>query len=157
MRPLLALLPVLGLLSAQARADDVSFVRVWPQWHEADSFQSLYEYRYHHELDGKWTVFRSQPWERGGFYFLTRVKNTGAALKGATFVVRVISPESTATHVYNFPAEIPGGSQLFEIGLTGTDWAGAKTEPVAWEVELHTADGRVLAQKSSFLWEKPPG
>jgi hypothetical protein len=155
MRRLLALLPVLGLLCAPARADDVSFVRVWPQWHKADSFQSFYEYHYHRELDGGWTVMRSQPWERGGLYFLARVRNKGGPFKGATFVVRIISPESTATRVFSFPAEIPGGSKLFEIGLTGTDWAGAKTEPVAWNVELHTADGRVLAQRSSFLWEKP--
>ena len=157
MRRLIALIPALGLLCAPARAADVSFVRVWPQWHNADTFQSYYEYKHHKELAGKFIVLRSQPWERGGLYFLTRVKNTGAALKGATFVVRVISPESTATRVYSFPAAINGGSHLFEIGLTGTDWEGAKTAPVAWNVELHAADGSVLAGKSSFLWEKPSG
>ena len=155
MRPLLALLPVLGLLCAPLRAEEVSFVHVWPQWHEADFFQSFYEYKHHHELDGNFIVLRSQPWERGGLYFLTRVKNKGTSFKGAIFTVRVISPESTATRVFTFPADIPGGAQLFEIGLTGTDWAGAKTEPVAWNVELHAPDGRVIAQESSFLWEKP--
>jgi hypothetical protein len=155
MRPLIALLPVLGLLCAPARADEVSLVRVWPQWHDADSFQSFYEYKHHHELDGNFTVLRSQPWERGGLYFLTHVKNTAAAFKGASIVVRIISPEATATRVFSFPAEIPGGDRVFEIGLTGSDWAGAKTEPVAWNVEVHAADGRVLAHKSSFLWERP--
>jgi hypothetical protein len=154
MRPLIALIPALALLGAPARAD-VSFLRVWPQWHDADSFQSYFEYKHHHELDGKFTVLRSQSWERGGLYFLARVKNTGASLRGATFVVRVISPESTATRIFNFSADISGGSQLFEIGLTGTDWAGGKVTPVAWNVELHAADGRVLARESSFLWEKP--
>jgi hypothetical protein len=157
MRPLIFLFLVLGLLCAPLRANDVSFLRVWPQWHDADWFQSYYEYRHHHELDGKWTVIRSQPWERGGLYFLTRVKNTGARLEGSTFVVRVIAPDSTETRIYSFPAVIPKGSQLFEIGLTGTDWAGPKFNPVAWNVELHTADGQVLAQQSSFLWEKPTG
>ena len=41
------------------------------------------------------------------------------------------------------------------IGLTGKDWAAGAPQPVAWEIEVHAADGRVIARKASFLWEKP--
>lgn len=155
MRPLLAAVTFLAAASVCEPAGDPQFVRVWPQWHDADSFQSFYEYHTGRELVGKWKVLRSQPDERAGLYFVTRVKNPGDAVHGATFVIRVISPDATDTRVFNFPAEIPAGSQLFEIGLTGKDWAGARVMPVAWEIELNTADGRLLARKSSFLWEKP--
>jgi hypothetical protein len=128
---------------------------VWPEWHDSDSFQSLYEDHTGQELTGGWFVLRSQPGERSGLYFLTRVENKGPVLRGATFVVRVITPGSIDTKSYSFPAQVPGGSKLFEIGLTGTDWKGAHFEPLAWEVELDAADGRVLARKASYLWEKP--
>jgi hypothetical protein len=157
MRPLIALLLSFPVLGATARADEVSFLRVWPQWHSADSFQSFYEYRRHRELDGKFTVLRSIPEDRGGLYFLTRVENRGAALHETVFVVSVIEPNSTETRIFTFPAGIPAGSQLFEIGLTGDDWPGPKAMPLAWTVELRTSDGQVLAEKSSFLWRKPPG
>ena len=138
-----------------AHAADVSFKRVWPQWYDADSFQSFYEDHTGRELTGKWIVLRSQPEDRGGLYFLTRVENLGLALSNATFVLRVIAPDSTDTRTYSFPADVPAGSRLFEIGLTGKDWAKARVQPVAWDLELRAADGRVLASAKSFLWEKP--
>ena len=154
MRPLFALIALFSAVSA-ARGADVTFKRVWPEWHDSDSFQSLYEDHTGHELTGKWIVLRSQPEKRGGLYFVTRVENHGPQIDGATFVVRVIKLESVDTKTYSFPSMVPGGSRVFEIGLTGTDWAGPRAEPVAWEVELDAADGRVLARMTSYLWEKP--
>lgn len=148
-------LALLALCAPACRADSVSFARVWPQWHDGSWFTSYHEYKTGEELVGKWTVLRSTPGERTGMYFLTRVENAGARLEGAVFTVRVIRPDSTETKVFTFPAGIPAGSQLFELGLTGGDWVAARTMPVAWEVELRSPDGRLLAQRSSFLWEKP--
>ncbi len=155
MRFLLASFALLAPIAARAAAADLSFVRVWPQWHSADSFQSFYEYDTGRELVGKRIVMRSQPDERSGLYFLVRVKNPGAMVHGATFVVRVITPDATETKVFSFPSEVKGGSWLYEIGLTGKDWAAEHIQPVAWDVELQSADGTVLARKTSFLWEKP--
>jgi len=70
-------------------------------------------------------------------------------------VIRIIGPDSTDTRVYSFPADLPAGSRLFEIGLTGRDWAGPHSLPVAWEVELQAPDGRVMVRQTSFLWERP--
>ena len=159
MRPLLAALALLAGFPAASPAagpsTDISFLRVWPVWHTADSFQSYYEYHTGRELVGKWIVLRSQPDERTGLYFLVRVKNPGAAVRGANFVVRVITPDATETKVYNFPANVKAGSWLYEIGLTGKDWAVDHSHPVAWDVELQSPDGNLLAKKASVLWEKP--
>lgn len=153
MRNLLAAIALLG--AATSPAADLSFQRVWPVWRTADSFQSFYEYHTGRELVGRWVVMRSQPDERTGVYFLVRVKNTGAPERGANLVVRVISPDAPQTRVYNFPTTIKAGSWLYEIGLTGKDWMFGRVHPVAWDVELQSADGTVVARKASFLWEKP--
>ena len=153
MRIPLAALLALSLASA-ALAADVKFKRVWPQWYDADSFQSFYEDHTGKELTGKWIVVRSQPGDRAGIYFLTRVENPDGAIRGATFTLRVIAPDSTDTVTFNFPQDIPAGSHLFQIGLTGKDWNKPRIQPVAWQLELRSADGRVLAQAKSFLWDK---
>jgi hypothetical protein len=155
MRPLFAAIAILWAAFPAARAAELQLVRVWPQWHDGDSFQSLYEEHTGRELTGGWIVIRSQPGERGGLYFLTRIENGGAKVSGAAFVLRVVYPDSIEVRVFRFPADIPAGKRLFEIGLTGKDWPGARVQPVAWELELQSADGGVLARKASFLWEKP--
>ena len=140
--------------AAPLKATELHFERVWLQWNDADSFQSFYEYHTGRELVGKWTVMRSQPDDRSGLYFLVRTENPGKVL-GGTIVVRVISPESIDTRVYSFPVQVPPGGRLFVVGLTGTDWAVARVQPVAWDVELQAPDGTVLLKKTSYLWEKP--
>jgi hypothetical protein len=154
MRTLLASIALLSAVSA-VHAADIKFKRVWPEWHDAESFQSLYEDHTGRELTGKWIVLRSQPDKRGGLYFVTRLENSGPQVGGATFVVRVITLESVDTKTYSFPSSVPGGTQIFEIGLTGTDWTAPRVQPVAWELELDASDGRVLARQTSYLWEKP--
>jgi hypothetical protein len=155
MRSLLVPAALFAALCAAARAGDLSFKRVWPEWHDSDSFQSLYEDHTGQELTGGWIVLRSRPLERSGLYFLTRVQNPGPVQRGATFVVRVLTTDGIEAKTYSFPAQVPGGNHLFEIGLTGPDWKGPRAVPVAWEVELDDADGHVLARKTSYLWEKP--
>jgi hypothetical protein len=158
MRRPLALLALLALLAAvPVPAAEIRLVRVWPEWLTADSFQSYYEYHTGRELTGRWVVMRSQPDERTGLYFQIRVENKQATERGATFVVRVISPDAPDTRVYSFPATVKAGSWVYEIGLTGKDWSIGHVHPVAWDVELQTADGAVVAKKGSFLWEKPAG
>ncbi len=150
--PCCVLLAVLA--TAGARAADPQFTLVWPQWHSADSFQSYYEYHTGRELTGKWIILRSQPEERSGLYFTVRLNNPEAEVVGAKFVLSVINPDATDTKVYSFPANIPAGRRVFEVGITGRDWSNSHIQPVAWDMELQGPDGRVLAKKSSFLWEK---
>ena len=157
MRTLLAPLALAAVLGARAPAADVRFERVWLQWHKSDSFQSFYEYHTGRELTGRWIVMRSQPDERTGLYFLVRVESARVLEPGSTFVVRVITPTSTETKVYSFPAAIRKGSWLYDIGLTGKDWTGSHVRPVAWEVELQSAAGEVIARQASFLWGNPGG
>jgi len=154
MRPVLACL-FLAAAGPLARAAEVEFVRVWPEWREAVSFERISEYFDGKENTGSQVVQRTHPETRAGFYFLARVSNHGAILPSAKLVVSVIKPDSPRTQVYTFPVELPAGQTVFNLGLTGADWAGPKVHPVAWKIEVTTTDGRLLGAAKSFLWEKP--
>jgi hypothetical protein len=141
--------------TGSVRAADVEFVRVWPGWRDAESFERISEYISGRENTGRATVLRSRSGERGGYYFMARVKNSAAALADAKFSLQVIAPDNPVAKAFTFPATLPAGTTIFHLGLTGADWADPKAQPVAWKLELVRADGQVLATSKSFLWEKP--
>lgn len=137
------------------RAADVEFLRVWPGWREAESFDRISEYFGGGENTGRQIVLRTQPAARGGFYFLVRVKSD-AALPGVKFELSVIRPDDPEPQTHSFTATVPAKETVFQLGLTGTDWPGGqKANPVAWKLALVGADGRALVEQKSFLWEKP--
>lgn len=145
------------LCLAPARAADVTFVRVWPGYRAAESFERISEYLTGNENTGGQTILRSQPAERTGFYFLARLKNSGTAVAGATFELNVITPASATPHTFTFTGDLPAGEHVFNLGLTGADWPDAKTEPVAWKLTVLAPDHAGLTSAQSFLWDKPPG
>lgn len=154
MRSALACLALL-ILASLAGAAEAEFVRVWPQWREAKSFDHIGEYFGRRENSERHLVLRTQADVRDGYYFLVRVKNA-AALAGAKFELHVIRPDAPEPKIFSFPAAIGAGGAVFELGLTGADWPkGKDAHPVAWKLALLAADGRVLAEQKSFLWEKP--
>ena len=149
---LLSLFLALSLLS---RAADVEFVRTWPEWRDAESFERISEYFTGKENTGVQIVRRSQPESRSGFYFLTRIRNSGDELPAAKIVLSLIKPDSPRAKVFTFPVPIKSGEHVFNLGLTGEDWASKKLHPVAWKLEVVSTDGTLLAVQKSFLWEKP--
>jgi len=154
MRPLLTVLLFAAVL-VSARAADIAFVRVWPAWRTEESFRRISEYFDGKENTGSQIVLRTHADTRAGYYFLIRVSNTGAALSGAKFVLHLIAPDSAEPKLFSFPADVPAGAAVFQLGLTGADWPGPKVHPVAWKLELTADDGRVLVTQKSFLWEIP--
>ncbi|MBX3750487.1 MAG: hypothetical protein KF897_10395 [Opitutaceae bacterium] len=155
-KSLKALLLVLTLaaLSSALSAAEVTFVRIWPAWREAASFERISEYFGGKENTGRQSVVRTQADQRGGFYFLVRTDNPGSAIAGARFELKVIKPDSPEARTYTFAATVPAGGHVFNLGLTGADWPGKDTQPVAWQLRLLAADGRELGSGQSFLWSK---
>jgi hypothetical protein len=149
----LLLLSILTFTSA--RAADVEFVRVWPGWRSAESFERIAEYFTNQENPGREVIVRTQKDSRTGFYYLVRVMNRGTDLSRAQFTLQIVTPASADIKTYTFPVTLPAKQTVFELGLTGTDWAGEDVHPVAWKLDLLAADGQVLASEQNFLWEKP--
>jgi hypothetical protein len=144
--------------AAHLAAADLTAVRVWPGYRTAESFERISEYLDGKENAGGQIYLRSQPATREGLYFLTRVKNTGAALENVSVELNVITPASAEPKRINTfaPTRIPAGSHVFQIGLTGTDWTDPAAHPVAWQLRLLSADGQELLREQSFLWSQPP-
>jgi hypothetical protein len=138
-----------------ARGAEVEFQRVWPGWRDADSFDRVLEYFTGKEYTGQEIILRTQAKERGGFYFLARVKNPGPAVVPVKFKLQIVAPNDPAPKTFSFPANLPAGTSVFNLGLTGADWTDQKNPPVAWKLELLREDGQVMATEKSFLWEHP--
>ncbi|KXU37923.1 hypothetical protein AXK11_01900 [Cephaloticoccus primus] len=150
--------PTTGADATATERAALELVRIWPGWRSADSFLRLSEYFGGGENRSGQTILRSQPSERGGFYFLTRIKNPGAEWADVRFELQVIRPDSPHAKTYTFAATLTAGSHAYNLGLTGSDWTGwdgkspEDTQPVAWRLRLLDAQGRELLSKSSFLW-----
>ena len=139
----------------ETRAAEAEFVRVWPGWRDAESFDRIGDFFGGDQKHGGEIIVRTHPDARAGYYFFVRVKSS-TALAGARFVLEVIRPDAPAPKTFNFPAVAPAGGAVFQLGLTGADWPGEnKAHAVAWKLALLAADGRELAEQKSFLWEKP--
>jgi hypothetical protein len=145
---------LLFTLVSVARAADVELTRVWPAWRSAESFERISEYFDGQENTGRHTVLRTQPNARAGYYFLIRAK-AAANTTGAKFVLQIITPEAPEPKTHTFPITLGPKEAVFDIGLTGTDWAGRKTHAVAWRLSVVNAEGRELASQQSFLWSNP--
>jgi len=107
----------------------LELVRIWPSWRSADSFLRISEYFGRSETRSRQVTLRSQPDERAGFYFLTRIKNSGEALPDAHFELQVIRPDSPHPVTYTFPVTVATGSHAYLLGLTGSDWPGFGDKP----------------------------
>jgi len=68
--------------------------------------------------------------------------------------VKVIKPDSPVARTSHFPVAVPRGSPCLNLGLTGADWPGKDTQPVAWQLRLLAADGHEFGSGQSFLWSK---
>ena len=149
------LVATFALLTLPALADAaVSVVHVWPSHRTADSYRRISEYIGGTENNGHETVLRTQPTERTGYYFLTRI-TTDTPVAGATLVLEVVLPGNPAIRTFQFPAEFGTGNKVFQVGVTGSDWPDTQMRPSAWRVTIRSSDGTVLADSPSFLWQMP--
>jgi len=154
--PMRLLLPLALLLTSLvcARAADATITSVWPEWRGTDSFDRISEYFGRGENTGGHRILRTHADTRAGFYFLVRLARPAAA--DNKFEIQVIAPDNPEPKNFSFPIASAATAQVFELGLTGNDWPGReKARPVAWRVALLAADGRVLAEQKSFLWDNP--
>lgn len=137
-----------------ASAAELTIVRAFTGWRDAASFKHISEY-----FDGKENthgeaMLRTQPDQRAGYYFLVRTANPGAP-RAVKLSLVLSLPNEPKARTFSFAADLPSGETVLNLGLTGTDWPDAKTNPVAWKLDILAADGRVLATEKSYLWEKP--
>src|ERR1044072_6515981 len=81
----------------------IEFLRVWPNWREAESFDRISDYFHHGEYTGREIILRTHNDTRSGFYFLVRVKSE-SAIQGAQFELSVIRPDLPEPKTHTFSA-----------------------------------------------------
>lgn len=143
----------LALGVASAFAADVTVVPVFTGYREAASFKRISEYFSGKENTGGQLMLRTHPEQRSGYYFQLRI-NTATTVD-ARLVLQVITPDTATPRTFNFTTTLTGPKTMLNLGLTGADWPDLKINPVAWKLEVFSADGKLLATESSYLWEKP--
>lgn len=148
------LLALFLALATVAFAAEVRVVRVFTGWRDAASFKRISEYFTGRENTGGQIVLRTQPAARGGYYFLVRTDNDGPA-RDIRFRLEVVTPGATQPRNFEFATHLPAGNAVYQLGLTGADWAASTISPMAWKLELVDAAGQTLATEKSYLWEKP--
>lgn len=147
-------LALFAALAASAAAADVTIVRVFTGWRDAASFKHISEYFGGRENTHGEAMLRTHPDQRAGYYFLVRAANSGAPV-AVKVRVQMITPTDAKPKTHLFATELKSGETVLNLGLTGGDWPDAKANPVAWKLDLLSADGHVLATEGSYLWEKP--
>ena len=119
-------------------------------------FKRIPEFFTGKEFSG-WKVYcRTNPKERGGFYFVVKVKGDLPELStGSHWRLNWITSLDPAAQQIKVPLTHQNISdkEVF-IGLTGTDWPDSSVEPIAWSLALVNAEEKIIAQTQSFLWSK---
>jgi hypothetical protein len=141
--------------AAAAAPTGVTIVHVFSGWRDAPSFKRISEYFTGVENTGGETMLRTHPDQRAGFYFLVRVANAGTALP-VKMILQIIAVNEAKARQYSFATDLKVGETVLELGVTGADWPDAKANPIAWKLDVLADDGRALATKESYVWEKPP-
>jgi len=155
MRVFLTALLALVVASVCAAAD-LTIVRVWPGYRTAESFDRISQYLGKDENPDGQLILCTTPATRAGYYFLLRIKNSGAAIADAKIELQVITPFSPEPKTYNFAYTVPVGSHVLNLGLTGADWPGTpKDEVVAWHLRVLSGNGTELIKAQSHLWSLP--
>lgn len=139
---------------ALAKDGDLTIVHAFTGWRDAKSFKRISEYFDGQENTGGQILVRTHPDQRAGYYFLVRTANPGAP-RAVQLNILLSLPGEPKPKSFTFSTELPAGEAVLNLGLTGADWPDAKTNPVAWKLDVLAADGRVLATEKSYLWEKP--
>ncbi len=106
----------------------------------------------------QWLVLRTDPEVQTGVYFETSFNHSPSNFPtGSSLKLRYIT-KNAPTEVKAYTLAIPAASQWrLLIGLT--DKASGVRQPYdifAWCMGVYDAHGSLLAEKKSFLWEKPP-
>lgn len=134
-------------LSAVLESVEVSY-------RDAASLVRLAEY--FSDQESERAVMRSDPQVRSGLYFLLSLEKPHRDLPaGMTVEIALITAESpdAVVHTFPFPKQDDNRRRAY-IGLTGDAWPADpnRPQPTAWRVRLLDPSGRLVSEKSSFLW-----
>lgn len=137
---------------------NVSINAVAQRYIEDSHFKRISEYFDNTENKSGHIIERTDPRQRTGYYFIVDLDwHPGVVMPAGTkAVLDYVRADNPAPRqaVFTFSTAASTWSEIF-LGLTGEEWPSATTELVAYRLRIETADGQVLAEHKSFLWDMP--
>jgi len=123
---------------------------------EAEKFRRITEFFTGRENTSGRVFLRSDPAERGGLYFITRIDdkltNLPAGMKVGIDFFEAGSAQMRQ-YIFALPMVLKETNKLF-IGLTDEGML-EKQLPAAWRVYLLNPDESLHSELKSYLWEMP--
>ena len=120
---------------------------------DEDSFKRFTEYLGGKPNDGRYSVLRSVPDSRNGFYISLKASDK-----------EIISSTKSVTLSFVRPGTQEIEKKVFEnvelrkkrilLGMTESDWSAENSRPVAWKIEFFDASRSLLDSARSFLWSE---
>ena len=151
-------LSVLLILLFSTSLEAFEIVRVLPAYKTERDFERISEYFTGKENPGKDIMLRSREGSREGYYLTVRVKTPHALQELRVELQMIQADDGRDIRKYSFITDLPKGSHLLNIGVTGEDWkVSSRQPPVAWKLVFKDAWGWELASRQSYLWSKPAG
>ncbi len=138
--------------------EGVAIAHVDHRYIAAQDFVRISEYFTGKENPSGRLIERTDPAERGGYYFIVSLTwHPGVELPAGTQadVDYIRSDDPDARHAHFVFAEPTGTLPEILLGLTGKDWTDKNTKLTAYKVTLKDAAGKVLSDHQSFLWALP--
>lgn len=139
---------VCAALAALPAASALELVRA--ESRGADSFKRISEYLTGKENPGRYTILRSQPDIRDGFYLAFRLQRDDPRSRFHTARLHFVRPGSQTEESIDLDVGGVSKSRLL-IGLTGQPWSDG-VAPLAWRIEILDSNGAIVASDQSFLW-----
>ncbi|HSH10017.1 MAG TPA: hypothetical protein VK995_06485 [Oceanipulchritudo sp.] len=143
------------LLAPLVQASAVSIETAYTRYYEDGEIRPIGQY-FGASLIGQGfrSVVASQPDRPAGQYFIAKLEELSAPMPvQARMTLYLSNSKEPTTHTW----DLAGASlkKWLYLGLTGTDWPAHEVQPLAWRIELLDAQGTLLAEWKSFLWEMP--
>ncbi|MDQ8205696.1 hypothetical protein [Pelagicoccus sp. SDUM812003] len=120
---------------------------------DADSFKRLSEYLTGKRSDGRYSVLRTLPESRDGFYISLKSESKETPASTDKVVLSFVRPGTQEIETRVFEQAKLSKKRIL-VGLTGEQWSQADSWPVAWKVEFFDADETLLDSVTSFLWSE---
>lgn len=127
----------LDVISSEHR-DDKSFIRIS-------------EYMTGKENEGRYTVVRTDPNRRDGYYIALKVQDGATHLTYDAVRISHVKPGSMETHTQTVRIMSKLKKRML-IGFTDLEWEMNDSIPLAWKIELIDPAGKTVETAESFLW-----
>lgn len=120
-----------------------------------EDFYRISEFFSGDEWTGSRIYLRTVEDSRDGYYWIIPLNNVASKEEIHTVDLSVQIPGSEEVFARNFSIEkIEKGKRTLWVGVTGEDWPGARSRPIAWDLHLQDAQGNILERHRSFLWNQ---